>query len=70
MWHIHRFTETERVYAPPVSPHGVQPRDRVSETIKAVFGVTTIISRCCICGKLQTVEVLGDAFGKPQNSSD
>jgi len=61
MWHIHRFTETERVYAPPANPHGVKSTDRVSQTVKLVLGVTTILSKCCICGKLQTVEVLGDA---------
>lgn len=62
MWHTHRFTETERVYAPPATPHAIK--------VKAALGVTTIISSCCICGKLQTVEVLGDAFGKPKNHSE
>lgn len=64
MWHIHRYTEIERVYAPPVHPHGVQPKDYVSQTIKRIFGVTTIIERCCVCGQTRAVEVLGDALRK------
>jgi hypothetical protein len=72
MWHIHRFTETERVYArsplgtvSDFSAHGLG--EKLDKLV--LFGVTTILSKCCICGKLQTVEILGDAR-KPQTPGD
>jgi len=65
MFHIHRFTEMERVYAPPnpnFSIPVIKPKDeRMRFAAQLAFGFTTILSSCCICGKLTTVEVLGDA---------
>ena len=59
MWHIHRFTETERIFTG--NSKGMRVEGNPEDVKRMVFGVTTIISSCCICGKLTTVEVLGDA---------
>lgn len=60
MFHRHHWREKERFYAPPiVGNHSLSVTER---TIKQMMlGVTTITQECFHCGKLKTVEVLGDA---------
>jgi hypothetical protein len=63
--HRHHYEEKERHYAMPLIKAASM---EISQHTMAqyLFGVTTIVLRCAGCGRLQTVEVKGDATKKPQ----
>ena len=62
MLHCHRFTEIERVYTGRLKKAtGDLTFDSDATLERILYGVTTIISRCCVCQKLDKLEVLGDA---------
>ena len=60
MWHKHKFVEQERVFsgcATTTHAEGIHP----SALERLVLGITTIIGKCEVCGKLNKTEVLGNA---------
>lgn len=57
--HIHQFEIVMKTYAPPhtnVTANGSYPDDIFR---KALFGVTTLLSKCVVCSASKQEEVLG-----------
>jgi hypothetical protein len=54
----HKFVEVERFHAPPRGNFTIQNATR-KQMDRLMLGVTTIVSKCSLCGKLDTTEVLG-----------
>ena len=59
-WCTHKFHELQRVFSGRAKIDHVEGcSEQFAKTM--TFGVTTIISKCGVCGRLTTTEVLGDA---------
>lgn len=62
LFHRHEWIEQQRVYIPPQT-RGFEMTGHTPESLvnRCVFGLTTIVDRCVLCGERKTTEVLGDA---------
>lgn len=59
-WHTHKFVEHYRVFSGRLNElQGLKCSEYMAE--RMMFGVTTIVARCEVCGKAETIEVFGDA---------
>ena len=57
----HRWQEKERHWAPPTDALKSVKGPGAWEILqKTLFGVTTIVQICALCGKLETTEILGN----------
>lgn len=64
LFHSHRWTEIQRVSAKRYDAREIQRlAESMSESMaqQLLFGVTTIVLKCSICGDVKTVEFLGVA---------
>lgn len=60
MFHAHKFKEQQRVYVPPVSRKIEVGRASEDMMHTIMFGVTSIMFKCEICGKVKESRLLGD----------
>lgn len=63
IWHRHSWTEIERMYARPCKIKMSEAAIDEDLLRQMLFGVTTIIYRCSVCGAIKKLEVLGKAEG-------
>lgn len=63
--HRHIWVEDERFHAPPTEKdvNGVSTKG----LYRAIFGITTTLYHCAVCGKIKTVEILGKKIDKKDN---